>query len=632
MVAHSVSENGGRILLEMLESLRVGAKKTKTPGVTVRIFAAADLDGVCSTKILITLLQRDGVKYTVIPVTGNTDIHKNFSLLSEQPEVQHVVLLNCGAGLDLAQALRDSDAPKDIYCYVIDAHRPVLLPNMEAHADRIVVINDDPIALANGIEPPVDEEHDEDSSTAGSDDEDGEAHLDDEAPGDPSRIDRKRRRRLEREQRHVVKRRRVNEYYLNTYYATPVAVSLFKLARQAAPPSLDMLWVAALSLTGYLDLGLISKSEYDRQAWEELNETLETIDSLTIGSTQSGARTKVKALRFEPELQLPFYKQWTLEEAVNHSSYFYGTLELHRKKGQHALKAFLTTAGIPIRDFRQFYGTMKLPIQKGLRSKFCTHGKAFGLMESKMTLQQFVRRLPDGPLGQSEQLYLHELSCTDAVRIITAILTEIPASLSAVNEKKLPQLEQGGLDVEAVNEMERAALVSNFFRAFDAVLCKEPDVLRIGLERALEEAKAVQSLARDIREERSMHATRNFRWCKVEFPPHVLRHYLSVRRLAVWLLQVLFTFRPQGAAADKPLLVIVRDHLRDSYLCVGAAPPKLAEQDEFSSRYRNVMRYDKTIKFRYDFFDKSCIEISSDDFDKFWAIVAGSEEPEVEAD
>lgn len=620
MVVVNVAErNGGRLLLELLlDALRKGARarQAKSAFITVRILAAADLDGVCATKILVTLLQRDGIKYTTIPVTGNGEIVHNFGLLAEHPEVQHVVLLNCGGSLDIEEALRESNAPEHVQCFVVDAHRPVFLQNLSERQKRVVVFSDDSVGMGTETLAFEEEQEEDGESTVGETEaEDGE-EGEETAERASERMERRRRKRLERENNQRRKRRRVNEYYLCTYYATPVAMSLFKLAIESGPMSTDLLWLAAISLTGYLDLGLISKSEYDRQAWEHLNEILEAIDNAT--TTPS----KTKALRFEQELLLPFYKQWTLEESMNHSSYFYGTLELHRKKGQHALKAFMTTAGIPLKDFRQTFGMMRLPIQKRLREMFSTHGKEFGLMENKMLLHQFVRRLPDGPLGRSENVHLHDLGCFDAVRIMHALLNEVPANLNLVNAKTLPQNAEGELDMQAIIDMEREAMTENFFRVFDAVLCKDPQTLHMGIERALEEVKAVRTLAREIREERSMHATRDFRWCKVENAPHVFRHPLAVRRLAVWLLQVLFTYRPTGSAREKPLLVMVRDKLRDSYLMVGASPPKLAEQDEFAKRFRNALKFDKSIKYRYDFFDKSCIELEREDFDKFWTYLA----------
>lgn len=303
-----------------------------------------------------------------------------------------------------------------------------------------------------------------------------------------------------------------------------------------------------------------------------------------------------------------------------HSSYFYGTLELNRDKGLRALKNFLATAGIPPSDYRQLYSCMQIPVRKTLHKKFRTYGKAYGLIESKMFLQQFVRDL--GPLGEMyPALFLNELSCSDAVHIISALLSLVPAELSSAQMDSLPQTADGRRDTAAINEMERQAMISNFWRAFDAVLCKEPQPLRDGIVEAVEVAKAVQRMGRLIRDTKAMHSSRQFHWCKIEQPPHLFRHHLAVRRLAVWLLHILFQYRPKGMGPERPLLVIVRDKVRDTYLCVGATPTHFSEQDEFGNIFRAVLRTDPSLKYRYDFFDKSCIEVAADDFDRFWELM-----------
>jgi len=665
-VVRNIRTDDGHALLEVL-ALRHGAHGS--PAMTVRILAAADHDGVCAARILVTLLQRAGVKHSVVPVTGNTEIIEHLQQLEEDAEVRSLVFLNCGASLDLQRQLEDCQAPVGLRCYVIDAHRPFLLANLSARHERVVVLDDDPIAEATGIHPPIDAVDGGASATEdGESDQEGEDSdaekenvWDPDAPGGQKppgelaaeRRKRKRQREVDRQSRMERKRQRINEYYLTSYCATPVAMSLFKLARQVAPPSQDLLWLAAVSLVGYHDQGRISEVDYNRLTWEELKETLDRGSDFgshssaasqgsgslpdTAGGTASDdedgagsgrarrrpprASHQKQQLHFANDLRLTLYKHWNLEEAVMHSSYFYGTLELHRDKGLRALKNFLATAGIPPSDSKQLYSCMQLPVRKTLDKKFRSYGKAYGLTESKMFLQQFVREL--GPLGeQYPALFLNELSSLDAVHIISSLLSMVPSELTGAHLEGLPQTEDGRRDAGAIHELERQAMVSNFWRAFDAVLCKEPAQLRDGIHEAVEATKAIVAMARNIRDTRAMHSSRQFHWCKIEQPPHIFRHPATVRQLAVWLLHVLFTYRPKGFGPERPLLVIVRDRVRDTYLCVGATPARLAEQDEFGNLFRTVLRTDHSLKYRYDFFDKACIEIAVDDFDRFWELMS----------
>jgi len=408
---------------------------------------------------------------------------------------------------------------------------------------------------------------------------------------------------------------------------------LFKMARQAAPPTTDLLWLASVSLAGYHDLGLVDEANYDKLACEELNDYLESLgdngftqrteedeDIAALPSPpRAGARGREdQSLTFERDLRLTLYKHWILKESMMHSAYFYGTLELHRDKGTRALKQLLASAGIQPTEAEQIYNGMQAPTKKGLQKKFSEHGKAQGLNE-KMFLQQFIRHRGQAERGQA--MNLAEISSVDAANMLTSILATIPPALGNAQTEQLPKTEDGRRDAAKVHEMERQAMVSNFHRASDCVLLRDPLLLGDGIKEAVDVVKAIQNMARFLIDTKALRLSRSqqFRWCKIEQTPNYFRHHLTVRRLAVWLLNVLFRYRPQkgDAGPEKPILLIVRDHIRETYLCVGASPSKNCDQNEFGERFRSVLKTD-TFGVRYDFFDKSCIEVAADDFDRFW--------------
>merc|ERR1719469_1164002 len=96
---------------------------------------------------------------------------------------------------------------------------------------------------------------------------------------------KKRRRREERQAARDRKREQLQEYYSTSYHATPSALVLFKLARQASANHPDYLWLASVALTGYYDMGLLEKIVYDKLLTDELKETLDRVDDTTF--TQS---------------------------------------------------------------------------------------------------------------------------------------------------------------------------------------------------------------------------------------------------------------------------------------------------------------------------------------------------------
>jgi len=652
MVRLNVREDEGRALLEMVDALRQGAAGVGSSAITVRILASIDHDGVCATKILTKVLDQKGVKYIVSPVSGIMEIVDNVQQLQEDAEVTSLVLLNCGASVSLQRYLEGSANP-NLKCYIIDAHRPFVLENLSVKSDRVFVYDDDPRLDDNeGGGPPVDESDDEDlDDDDGDDDAEGEANALEPEQTAAERAERKRKRQLQRQARQEARRQRENTYYMSSYYAMPSAVSLFRMARQVAPTSLDMLWVAAVALVGYHEQGLMGKLEYDRLAWDELKEVYDRSDDLgsTLPSTLSDRSSREEntntlnlsddereasmprkrfrpnaakaSLRFEPDFRLLLYKHWTLEESMMHSPYFYGTLELNRDKGLRALKNFFVTASIRPTEYKQLYSCMPLPIKKNIQSMFSKFGKRYGLSEDKMFLMQFVRDL--GPVGANKHAaWTQEMSCSDAAHIMISLLSNVPSSLSAARVAHLPQIEGGRRDTKAIEEMERQAMRDNFWRTYDMVLCKDPVSLREGMAEAMDIAKAVQALGRFIKDTKAIHSDRHFRWCKIEQPPHAFRHHMTVRRLAVWVLQVFHTYAPKDNSPELPLLVMVRDQVRETYMCIGATPTRMADdRDEFGYLFRKVIRKDNSLKIRYDFFDKSCIEVAASDFERFWELL-----------
>jgi cell division control protein 45 len=526
---------------------------------------------------------------------------------------------------------------------------------MRASNQRVVVVDDD----QNEVRVPIESDDDlEDSEDNADSDGEKENHWDPDQPGGVQppleRLAAKRQRRAEREERRSKKSRRVDEYYENAYYATPTAISLFKMARQTNDKLTELLWVAAVALTAYYDQELMQKMDYERLAWDELKSKLDNITDFVAtadesGSTQDGPdvgliapgsplapgspvhrgrrlpgalSTEQRTVRFQQELRLTLQRHWNLEESIMHSAYFYGTMELYRDKGQRSLKNFFVTAGIPVKEYKQQYSGVSLPIQKRLHQLFREHGRSYGLQESSMFVEQFVRvgRAQD----EKNALFLHELSSIDAANVITTILASVPSALSGTRLDSLPQLPDGSVDREASAKIENEKMVENFWKAFDAVLCREPSLMREAVAEAVTTVKQIASMGRMLKDSKGIqqHPSRNFLWCKLEYPPQQFRHPMNIRRLGVWLLQVLFIYRPRGEGPERPLLVIVRDRVRSTYLLVGVTPARFNEPDDFGNKFRKVVETDPSLRYDYHFFDKSCIEINAEDFDRFWDILS----------
>merc|ERR1719231_2116006 len=112
-----------------------------------------------------------------------------------------------------------------------------------------------------------------------------------------------------------------------------------------------------------------------------------------------------------------------------------------------------------------------------------------------MFSQQFLRDL-EAAGEQFAALNLCEVSAVDAAQVVQALLSGIPPSLSNAQVDSLPKTDDGRRDASKVHEMEKDAMLANFWRASEAVLCRNTSLLRGGIVEGVNIAKAVQTLAR----------------------------------------------------------------------------------------------------------------------------------------
>ena len=73
-------------------------------------------------------------------------IQEYFESLTEDDEVRCIVFLNCGGSLALAPLLEACRIASDLSCFVLDSHRPFHQRNLANNIDRVIILDDDPIA------------------------------------------------------------------------------------------------------------------------------------------------------------------------------------------------------------------------------------------------------------------------------------------------------------------------------------------------------------------------------------------------------------------------------------------------------------------------------------------------------
>ncbi|KAI8057935.1 CDC45 family [Syncephalis plumigaleata] len=279
---------------------------------TVAIFVAPDADALCACRILVNLLTNDFISHKVVPVAGYTDLEEiGQELIQEHEELKSIIMLNCGALVDLTEMFSLSEQHT---IYVCDTHRPIHLRNLFGSA-QVVVLDDGEaevtlrqeqeayekvgFALSSSEEEEEEEEEGEEESLEHNyEDEEGEDQLvevdstidnatDDEIiiqrlmtllimtvntrkrsshdysfemniDDRPSRRPRlqsdevadKKEQRLDKRSRRKQYRALMVEYYSRgSYHGNACASQMYQLANQLSRATRELLWLSIIGIT-----------------------------------------------------------------------------------------------------------------------------------------------------------------------------------------------------------------------------------------------------------------------------------------------------------------------------------------------------------------------------------------------
>ncbi|KAI8323406.1 CDC45-like protein [Martensiomyces pterosporus] len=279
--------------------LQQGAHST-TGGTSVLIFVSMDADALCALRILIALLKRDTIGHKIIPVNNYADITSmNQELIERNMQIKSVVLINCGAQVDIQDYITLRD---DLAVLVVDSHRPFNLYNVYWN-EQVMCFDDGDVETNMGelrrafedIEFGNDDSDDDDSDggDGGDLEEDtvaeefdeqltingrkrgSDAMLDepDENAGkgrrrktglDPEEFIRIQNERASRRQLRAEYQALIQAYYSQgSYHGQSCAVSMLSLAEQMGQPATpDLVWWAIVGATSQLLLQQIDADGY----------------------------------------------------------------------------------------------------------------------------------------------------------------------------------------------------------------------------------------------------------------------------------------------------------------------------------------------------------------------------------
>lgn len=98
-----------------------------------------DIDAICASKILQSLFRYDHMVYSIVPIMGMAGLQRAFN--ENKDDVKNILLINCGACVDLVELLEPDD---DVTFFVCDSHRPLDICNVYSDSQVSERLNSGP--------------------------------------------------------------------------------------------------------------------------------------------------------------------------------------------------------------------------------------------------------------------------------------------------------------------------------------------------------------------------------------------------------------------------------------------------------------------------------------------------------
>ena len=402
------------------------------------------------------------------PVAGYEDlVEANETLIRGNAQLRSVLMINCGAGIDLVRCL---SLPDEAICYVVDSHRPYRLEN--AFDQNNILLLDDGRTLEEQLEPyrlameaelaqaaddsdngddDDDNDGDGDGGAADGDDDDENGALNAAAIAGGAQRKRRSQALLERQKRRRVVRRRLarvfrepklnRAYYELTSFGMPASFIMYELASQLGKTSNELLWLAIVGLTDQHVHERITADDYAQLVALYTDEVLTFND---VGGSGGGGGYDDAALRaadrivHQDEFDLMLLRHWTLYDSLVHSRYVGTRLGAWKERGAEEIGRLLVTMGLPLDQCRESYATMRAQFKDQLADRLDEFAPRFGL--SRLRYRSFHRQLG----------FKQGVSAADVVHAVTALL-EAPEDVDATANALADLESEDDDDADAAN-------------------------------------------------------------------------------------------------------------------------------------------------------------------------------------
>ncbi|EDW00201.1 cell division control protein 45 homolog [Drosophila grimshawi] len=556
-------------------------------GKRILIVVNYDVDAICASKILQSLFKYDHMLYTVVPIMGITGLCRAYS--EHQGDVKYVLLINCGACVDIVELLKPAE---DVTFFICDSHRPLDVCNI--YSDRQVCILGDP-ALEENIpafetifyDSDGDEDNDNDDDDGAEDDIDADSGAGD-SDNDGGNAEKQRAPKLSRMERHEqrVMRQRARrqwesdrdrimfDYTQFSYYGRSTALQIFELAWKLSKDNMDLLWWAIVGISEQLLLGKIESGAYTL----ELEHIQSHVSRLT-NKTNDQHTMSASKICFENDLHLVLYRHWTVTESMRYSRYAACKMKLWTLRGEKRLHELLVEMGLPLVHARQSYGAMDLILRKEFYS-----------MVEKLADKYSIPDIVYGTFTLSYG-YRSRYAAADYVYALLAIL-------QSVKKRNTPE--------------------DCYMEASDALTRQHKQLLIAGIDNAKLLHAAIFRQVQSCLEAHQVHSTGSFFYYILQEEHAFFSYPYALALLAKFVLHGHVATTRARHAIDLPLIATCPlDATQGMCLLVGIAPVREDSPKNFFGKAFDQAAQKSKASLLQDFFEPSIVQLRQSDLTRF---------------
>ncbi|KAG5519954.1 hypothetical protein PMAC_000231 [Pneumocystis sp. 'macacae'] len=632
---------------------------------TVLIFVALDVDALCACKMLSTLMKHDFISHKIQPISGYQDLMNiNQTVVLNNENLKFLILLNCGALIDLYQYLTPQD---HVSIYVIDSHRPWNLDN--AFSNTNIFVFDD-----GDIEEKLYEERkaydalvemgnleSEDSSNNSILIDEKESFSENE--NFEKKLNKKKHKLLliddklenlesfegieDEEKRlystqlslsHSIEynsrkttrekynkyQKIISDYYdSGTWFGECISSQIYSLASDIGKEDNELLWLAVIGLTNQEMHRRMSYSKY-LQLYSLFKDEVNRMNPLPISNTANIERTNGKtaddsSIKAKEEFRFMLFRHWSLYDSMLHSFYLGSKLKVWSEYGKKRLHKLFAKMGISLNQCHQIYTHMDMDLKKNLREKLDKFAPLYGL--NNLVFPSFVRTFG----------FKCTLSASDVSYGLGALLETGKYQNGEYEFNKNRMSSEKDCDDKQENPL-RDLWLSYFYDAFDAL--DNIDALCSSLKVAMELQKAIVRTGTSLIDKRAIRHLKAFRIAILKEGPdlHIFTHPFTLSKLALWISDAINEQeREQGRTRHLPFVIASLNERTNAYLLLGTSVSTSSPLDYIDNTSCGRNRFGlvfsqlaqaSSARLRMDTFDAYCVEVFKSDLVGFLELLS----------